>query len=322
MDTNFSDWHKVAGMEPNPEALLKQGAAIAEYRPIPAQIVMLTRLFYGFLKQDDPFLEDFRHIFQAQDPTFPMRDNMQQMAVLAGAALIEIIKHGGDERLADLAALCMVSAAAQGLRAAPFVPEMPEIAARYLEGRTSKRVSVEADKDGKGSEFELNELRSRLAVVSEETNMLWWLVSESSRDLKRTWIKLGLPATAIVAGKELADLTQVIPGPVAALAFLDKIVRISNSGKSPKNVKIKDAIEKTPREWREQNVPEPYGGLKDLQPITNGIKLSLTVAEGGEWSAVFEKGTAIKDASQILPSALAYQFFLERMASVQLEEIE
>jgi hypothetical protein len=323
MVTHLGDWYRAAGMEPNSETLPKHGAAIEEYDPTPAQVISLTRLFYGFLKQDDLFLDDFRKSFQAKDPAFPMRDNMLQMAVLAGASLIQLIKHGKDEQLADLAALCMVSAAAQGLRAVPPVPEMPEIAARYLEERPSKRVSLGVDKDEKDTESRLGKLRSELALVSEETDMLWWLVSESSRDLKKTWKEIGLPATAIVAGKELADLTRIIPGPVAAIAFLDRIVRISNSGKSPKAVKVKEAIEKTPRNWLEQNMPEPTSaGLKDLLPITNGVKLSLTVDEGGEWSSVFEKGTAIKDTSKILPSALAYQLFLERMVSIQLGEIE
>jgi hypothetical protein len=323
MDAHFGDWHRDAGMEPNSETLPKHGAAIEEYNPTHAQVISLTRLFYGFLKQDDAFLDDFRLIFQVQDATFPMRGNMLQMAILAGATLIQIIKFGKDQHLADFAALCMVSAAAQGLRTAPPVPEMPEIAAQYLEGRTGKRAPVGAGEVKKDGELTLNGLQGELALVSEETNILWWLVSESSRDLKKTWLEIGVPATAIVAGKEMADLTRVIPGPVAALAFLDKIVRISNSGKSSKAVNVKEALEKTPRNWRERNMAEPKSaGLKDLLPITNGVKLSLSVDEGGEWSSVFEKGTAIKDASKILPSTLAYQVFLECMVSIQLGEIE
>jgi len=62
--------------------------------------------------------------------------------------------------------------------------------------------------------------------------MLWWLVSEYSRDRNQSWKKVGLSATSIIAGKELADLTRIIPGPVAAAAFLDRIVRLSDSAKS------------------------------------------------------------------------------------------
>ena len=123
---------------------------------------------------------------------------------------------------------------------------------------------------------------------------------------------MGLLATPVIAGKELADLTRVIPGPVAAAAFLDRIVRLSDSAKTSKAIKVKDAIDKTPREWREQ-YQFKTGGFEDLAPVSNAIKLSLTVSDGDDWSAAFEKSTAFEASSKLLPNALAYQIFLERL---------
>ena len=62
--------------------------------------------------------------------------------------------------------------------------------------------------------------------------------------------------------------------------------------------------------------------LEDLAPISNAIKLSLTVSEGDEWSPVFEKGTAIEANSEMLPNALAYQVFLERLIARLSGELE
>ena len=129
---------------------------------------------------------------------------------------------------------------------------MPDIAARYIESRTGKRASTSVGTVEEEADPKIGKLERELTIVGEEANMLWWLVSEYSRDRNQSWKKVGLSATPIIAGKELADLTRIIPGPVAAAAFLDRIVRLSDSAKSPKPISIKDAIEKTPREWREQ----------------------------------------------------------------------
>jgi hypothetical protein len=190
-----------------------------------------------------------------------------------------------------------------------------KIAARYIEGRTDKRatdvtVSGESEVDSK-----LKKLERELTIVGEETNILWWLVSEYSRDRNESWKILGLPATSIIAGKELADLTRVIPGPVAATAFLDRIVRCSDSDNSAGAIELMGAINSTPREWREQ-YPFESSSIVDLMPIGRGIKLSLTVAEGDDWSRVFQKGTDIVVNSKLVPRVLAYQVFLERMLSL------
>jgi hypothetical protein len=74
---------------------------------------------------------------------------------------------------------------------------------------------------------------------------------------------------------------------------------------------VKEAIEKTPREWREEYPFKPAAGVEDLAPISNATKLSLTVSEGDDWSPVFEKGTALEADSKMPPNAIAYQVFLE-----------
>src|SRR5262249_50698182 len=142
----------------------------------------------------------------------------------------------------------------QGARTALPVPAMPKIAADYIEKRTKERVAVlKVEGEEKAEMARIAKLERELAIVGEEANMLWWLVSEFSRDQKESWKGVGLSATSIIAGKELADLTRVIPGPVAAAAFLDRIVRFSDSSKSARPISLKEAVESTARSWRETN---------------------------------------------------------------------
>jgi hypothetical protein len=311
MHKQFAAWLRAAGLEPNDETSPKHWGVISEYLPTAEEIISFARLFYGFSSQADASLDKFGTALQDIDTNFSMQDHRRLLSVFAGAELIATIERDQDWRLADLAALCLVCGGAQSARTDVPVPDMPKIAARYIESRTGKRVSTSVGTVEEAVDPKIAQLERELTIVGEEANMLWWLVSEYSRDRNQSWKKVGLSATSIIAGKELADLTRVIPGPVAAAAFLDRIVRLSDSAKSPKPIGIKDAIEKVPREWRERYGFKAIVGVEDLAPISNAIRLSLTVSEGDEWSPVFERATGIDAKSKLLPNALAYQLFLE-----------
>lgn len=309
-------WLRDAGIEPNADTSPKHLKVIDEYVPKAEEIISFARLFYGFGSEDDRSIDKFGTALQEADPSFLPQNRRQEMSVFAGAALIALVERDQYDQLADLAALCLVCGGVQGVRTAVPVPDIPNIAARYIENRTSKRALAPlgtVDEDEK-----IEKLERELTIVGEEANMLWWLISEHSRDQNEPWKTVGSFATPVIAGKELADLTRVIPGPVAASAFLDRIIRISDTAKSPKAIKVKNAIEKTPRGWREQFKP---AGLEDLAPISNAIKLSLTVSDGDDWSPVFEKGTALQASSEMLPNALAYQVFLERLMARLSREV-
>jgi hypothetical protein len=304
-------WLTDAGIEPNAQTSPKHMKVIDDYVPNQEEIIAFARLFYGFGSQDDSSLDKFGTALQEADPSFLAQQHRQEMSVFAGAALIALIERDQHDQLADLAALCLICGGAQGVRTMVPAPSLPKIAARYIENRTSKRASRPVGTVEAEGEFRISKLERELALVSEEANMLWWLVSEYSRDRNESWKKVGLPVASIIAGKELADLTLVIPGPVASAAFLDRIVRLSDSAESAKPIKIKTAVDKTPREWREQYTFKPAARLEDLAPISNAIKLSRSVSEGADWSSVFAKGTALEAGSEILPNAVAYQVFLE-----------
>jgi hypothetical protein len=314
MHKSFTSWLQDAGIEPNADTAPKHWNVIDRYPPTLKEIIAFARLFYSLGNFEDGDLEDFGTALQDADPTFLMRNHRRHLAVLAGAELVAVIER--DQSVsAELAALCLVCGGAQGVRTEVPVPEIPRIAARYIESRASKRAVMPAtEAEGKVEvDARIRKLERELTIVGEETNMLWWLVSECSRDRNQSWKKIGLPATAIIAGKELADLTRLVPGPVAAPAFLDRVVRLSHSTAPSKTINIKEAIDATPRDWRERLVFRPGPRVEELAAVSYAIKLSLTVSEGNDWSAAFEKGTALDSHSKMLPSALAYQLFLERL---------
>jgi len=65
-------------------------------------------------------------------------------------------------------------------------------------------------------------LERAAGVLLEESNIVWWVFGQHSRDTEERFTDLPSGFAAILAGKELADLTRIVPGPKAAPAYLDK----------------------------------------------------------------------------------------------------
>lgn len=147
----------------------------------------------------------------------------------------------------------------------------------------------------------------------ENSDILWWVFGEHSRDLNKRMSELPLPFAALIAGKELADLVRVIPGPLAAPAFLDKMLRFADSELS-KPTSIKDGVNVAPQEWRQQLI-EGRGTrrVQGLCPVHLAIQKSLEFDKATQWLAPFEKAAEIKSKSAITPLDLAIQVYQERM---------
>jgi hypothetical protein len=304
---------------------------VEAFSPSRSDVVSLTELFYQLGKPDETFVTTFVSAFQAADPAFRTRENNHELSVLAGAKLIHIIG-GPNAALADMAALSLVSAAASNTRPGPSVKDIPEIAVGYLSDRSSGRASAgEADireagtrKDlyqaltSLGSPYdglatEVQQLRRQLGIVTEESNILWWLFSEFSRDEEKRWTEFSVPAATLMAGKELADLTVVLPGPIAAFAFLDRVIKCAKP-KPPASVLIADAINAVSIEWRRRysshNCPPE---LEVLLPIGHAVKVSLTAPENGEWLPAFTQTTGIPSDAKVSPHVLAHQVYVESL---------
>ena len=236
MHKDFAEWYRLASIEPNADILPKRWTAIAKYVPGRDEIISLARLFYRLGKPEQEFLATFVDAFQQTDPAFKTRENEHELSLLAGAELIDVIQRG-EKDSAVMAALSLVCAPAGNTRSCPCVADIPEIAVHYLSTLSKDRISIgksDTESEPRKAMFdalvalgpphsdlakEYRQLHRQVGIINEESNMLWWLFSEYSRDEDRPWKSFSVPAVAIMAGKELADLTQIIPGPISAIGF-------------------------------------------------------------------------------------------------------
>ena len=312
MHTDFSEWFRAANLELPDEVLQKRWAGVDAFEVGRNEVVSLVEVFFGFFDGKDAFLGVFRKAFQDADSSFRMRENNLELSVLAGAKLVAVMEDV-TMALGDFAALALVACAAQNLRGTPCVAEIPELAVKHLARRSINRGQLDADDASVPDESQtaLKQLRRDLDVIGEESNVLWWVFGESSRDTNKRWSECTVPQTALMAGKELADLTRISPGPAAAAALLDRVVKFAKPQPLVR-IAVKDAIADISLEWRQKFAKDRYvSALANLTPVSQGVKLSVDLAADGAWVQSLAASTKIQRGGKIKPNLLAYQIYIE-----------
>lgn len=316
------------------------------------QIFELSRLFYQMDLKNNSFEEEFRAVFQDADKAFLMKGNALELAVLAGAVLRKAVKRDNRDTslIAAYATVCANFGGEGKNPAVPDIVNLARgylssksAELRHLDG--TKRILFPHQELIKGGQklatfFQANDVANisshwdgyskklistleKCVEVSnliqrehllhrEESDILWWVMGEYSRDLEAPMRNLQLPVACLVASKELADLTRILPGPFAAPAFLDKVLR-SVFTNLDKPITFSEGINQADGDWRKawfQN----YNDIDslDLCPILFAVGKS-TEESGGKnaWERPFEVTTKLSPKMQLLPLSMAMQIYEE-----------
>jgi hypothetical protein len=158
----------------------------------------------------------------------------------------------------------------------------------------------------------LRALEFEQQLRQEETAILWWMTAEYSRDLDRRLSDVKLPAAALVAGKELADLVS-LPGPMPAKSFLDRVLSsCGTKGSHHKPAELKAAVNALPAQWRESIAGAPgFDGVKDLCPVLGAVAQSLATDGPEEWMPLYRKAYQREATLQLSGVDLALQAYRE-----------
>jgi hypothetical protein len=159
----------------------------------------------------------------------------------------------------------------------------------------------------------LTRLFEQLRLQQEESNMLWWLFSGYSRDRDVKMSELGLGTASIVAGKELADLTLTLPGPVAAEAFLDKMIQSVSDELKQEETSVSEAIgKKALADWTVKEFGSTdLSAVDDLCPVMFTLKHAANSTSDSEWVPLFERLSGVKADLVLMPTVLATQVYRE-----------
>ncbi len=286
------------------------------------------------------------------DNAFVPAGRATEIAVLAGAVLNEVLLSKRDST-SDCVALAIVVPAFQGLRKANPIPQLVTSAEQYLADRSAdlrkppKDSKPEAgvakdvidnttqalkesqfpqaadhlgtlvaaqNKIMRGQAAEIRALEKRLLLLREESDVLWWLTGAHSRIVNQSFADLEPGAAALLVGRELADLTQIIPGPLAIGAFAKRMLGSTLSEKAEVELTLGSAINSLSGQvrtaWGEDAQAAKSSGIC---PLYSAIVHSLTVAKPAEWPPLFKKSQSLDAKLKCHPALLSRQLYLESL---------
>ena len=160
----------------------------------------------------------------------------------------------------------------------------------------------------------IEQLTRTANVREEEVAILWWIQNHFSRDLQKSFSDISYSSGTIVFPMEVADLTKFVSGPEGIIAVLVHALNLAGAPSSSESITIANAVNATPREWREKTCAEhktDSTGL--LTPILLAIHKSLETEGRDEWLPVYRKASDIPMDKPFPLIQLSLQLFRERM---------
>lgn len=149
------------------------------------------------------------------------------------------------------------------------------------------------------------------AALSEENNILWWLISGYSRDLDKPRAQASLAELTLPAARELANLTTSGVPPAASMEYLRQALSFAK-GKAPQSLTIEAAIEGTTPQWRPlATAVKPPEGTDRLFPILAGLRAQAASPSGSDWGHALRDQTGLAADFADRPEQIGLHFLNE-----------
>lgn len=314
-----------------------------------SQVIDAVRAYFGLpMRNDTEWLSD---PISAADESFSMVTNKNEIAILAMALIAHQIREEDDQftALVFLVANALghrkakvypqfveiIKAAASDLTTSTRRDlDMKQIRVRSLSkelggseedlvpqndfaavNRVLKAVNVDGQEMTKHLAQQMNAvfspMRSEVARLREETDMLWWLVGGESRLVGEAYADMKPGRAAFLIGSELAELSRTHLGPKAGTFLMNKALR---EGRTDKPTKIK--IEAIPKlfsleELADVTPDSEISEVRDICSVSNAISRAGEVGSQTGWKKMYGDDGSLSETSAFSPSELANQSFRE-----------
>jgi len=154
-------------------------------------------------------------------------------------------------------------------------------------------------------------LADHILVKDEELDMLWWAYNDYSTKLREPISKIAPGLRALVAGKELADRTSILPGPLVAKRLLHKI-----GVKSKSKITIIKLVESCDRDWIEAVLSSR---VSRHTPIHHALKLGFDTDDKTAWEPMWRSQTGVQAEFTLTEPMYAWLFYVERQLLARQE---
>lgn len=158
-------------------------------------------------------------------------------------------------------------------------------------------------------ESSLSSLRANLEFADEEVNVLWWVVGEFSRLAQEPWAKLDPGAIAVLAPKELCDLTVPRVGLPQARSLLSRVL----GARTGTSQSFEATINAMPLKLVDACVSHLNNSVAlDLTPICAALLQRVKAGDQG-WQEYFSRSTGIDVRAQYPAELIALYAYRENV---------
>ncbi len=311
----------------------------------------LLRVYIGYKPKEETFLESLIASFSEFDPDYPMRRNSYENRILAGISLINLIekKPTNISQLITLAVLCgsfqgrikhplkdlyqiskdNLHSISANLRRFHNFQDFDRATLDLNEFLTQLTTAAESNQIPKLNE-PLQTLFSRIIefannilddhkksslyiqLQQEEIDMLWWLLTKTSREYEKPYTAFSFYTACMLIPKELADLTKVIPGPLAIESLMRRMYEVFGD-RTKSKITLRKVVNELPKDFTTSLLDGIDYEFDHLFPLHIALKLSLENGDEKEWSETFDEISKLKSRHPLNPIDISKQFYQERL---------
>ncbi len=156
-----------------------------------------------------------------------------------------------------------------------------------------------------------NRMIESQAMLSEENNILWWLISGYSRELEKPRAQATTGELVLPSARELATLIARGVPPAASSEYLRHTLS-SAKGKASRQLTVIEAMGSTTPEWRilatSAELPE---GTDRLFPLSTGLRIGREGPDEDSWNRALSDGTGLSADFASPPEEIGAQFLNE-----------
>ena len=148
-------------------------------------------------------------------------------------------------------------------------------------------------------------------VLSEENDILWWLINGYSRELEKPRAQASTAELVLSSARELASLIAREVPPAASIEYLRHTL-LSARDEAPTKLEIMEAMGATDIDWRaivsSVGLPE---GTDRLFPLHAGLHIGCDDPDVDGWSRAFSEQTGISSNFAASPEEIGVHFLNE-----------
>ena len=150
-----------------------------------------------------------------------------------------------------------------------------------------------------------------LTVLSEENNILWWLINGYSRELEKPRAQASIAELVLPTARELASLVALEVPPAASIEYLRHTLS-SAKGDTPTRLTVMEAMCATTPEWRisATSVELPEGADR-LFPLSAGLRIGRDAHGEHDWNRALSDGTGLSADFASPPEEIGVHFLNE-----------